>query len=173
VKYAISTLLLVAAAFLSAPAQATPILWTISGVIFPQGGKVSGTFDYDALTSTYSNIDITTTTDTRFTGETYTASFFTNSSNLDVTNGAQGLALTFGNPLPNAGGSDPIVQTAEGTCFSSGCAGGTFLVARFVTFSGVATGTPAVPEPASAAVFGTGLLGLLLIRRRAGQSDRP
>lgn len=127
------------------------------------------------MSGTYSNINITSTTDANFTGATYTTAFFTNSSNIDATDavGQHGIAITFGSALTNAGGSDPIVQIGEGTCFFSGCAGGTFLVARLVLHSGVATGTPAVPEPASAAVFATGLLGLLLIRRRPGQSDRP
>jgi hypothetical protein len=56
---------------LSLTASAGPILWTLEGVTFVGGGTASGTFDFDADTGLFSNVDITTTTGGSVTGATY------------------------------------------------------------------------------------------------------
>jgi hypothetical protein len=56
---------------LSVTASAGPILWTLDGVTFAGGGAASGSFDFDADTGLYSNVDITTTTGGGVTGATY------------------------------------------------------------------------------------------------------
>lgn len=49
-------------ALLIAPASwSAALTWTLDGVTFHDGATATGTFDYDAVTSTYSNIDITVT----------------------------------------------------------------------------------------------------------------
>jgi hypothetical protein len=56
---------------LSLTASAGPILWTLEGVTFAGGGTASGSFDFDADTGLYSNVDIVTTTGGGVTGATY------------------------------------------------------------------------------------------------------
>jgi hypothetical protein len=56
---------------LSLTASAGPILWTLEGVTFASGGTASGSFDFDADTGLYSNVDIVTTTGGGVTGATY------------------------------------------------------------------------------------------------------
>src|SRR3954453_13212771 len=43
----------------STPIVAAPVLWTLSGVTFADGGTASGSFVYDATTNTYSAINVT------------------------------------------------------------------------------------------------------------------
>jgi hypothetical protein len=56
---------------LSLTASAAPLLWTLEGVTFAGGGTASGSFDFNADTNVYSNVDITTTTGGSVTGSTY------------------------------------------------------------------------------------------------------
>ena len=42
------------------PVHAAPITWYLQDVTFSNGTFAAGSFDYDATTNTYSNIDITT-----------------------------------------------------------------------------------------------------------------
>jgi hypothetical protein len=56
---------------LSLTASAGPLLWTLEGVTFAGGGTASGSFDYNADTNLFSNVDITTTTGGGVTGATY------------------------------------------------------------------------------------------------------
>jgi hypothetical protein len=56
---------------LSLTASAGPLLWTLEGVTFAGGGTASGSFDFNADTGLYSNVDITTTTGGGVTGATY------------------------------------------------------------------------------------------------------
>ncbi len=42
-------------------AQAASVTYTLSGVTFSDSAAASGTFQYDAVTNTYSNVNITTT----------------------------------------------------------------------------------------------------------------
>ena len=42
-------------------ANAAALHWQLNGVVFSDGGRVFGGFDYDAGTGTYSNINLTTT----------------------------------------------------------------------------------------------------------------
>jgi hypothetical protein len=66
---------------LAAAACASPILWTLNGVILTDGGTVSGTFTFNpdvgipcgsvSLCGTYSNVNIVTTNGSSRTGVTY------------------------------------------------------------------------------------------------------
>ncbi len=53
--------------------MAVPILWTLSGAGFDDGGTATGSFVYDAPSNTYSAIDITTTASPSFGGAAYHA----------------------------------------------------------------------------------------------------
>ena len=48
-------------AFWSISGYAVPVVWTLNGVTFDDGGTASGSFTYDAGTDTYSAISMSTT----------------------------------------------------------------------------------------------------------------
>lgn len=67
----------------AASARAVPVLWTFSNVSLSDGGKITGSFEYDADAGTscsshaspcgvFSNVDIATTAGSTRTGATYT-----------------------------------------------------------------------------------------------------
>ena len=65
--FSISTLLI----GLSAAASAGPILWTFSGATLTDGGTITGSFDFDADTNTYSNVNVVTTPGSLLSGSVY------------------------------------------------------------------------------------------------------
>lgn len=153
-------------------ASADGITWTLSGLTFDDGGTASGSFNYDAVTNTYSAINVTTTTGTTLTGATYTSlSDLASSSDTGLLFGASSVDLTgisllmllFDAPLTNSGG---IVQVAllppndgiEAICTSSDCS--TFS-SRSVT-GGEVIGTVVTPEPPAISLLSIGLIVLLV-----------
>jgi hypothetical protein len=111
-------------------ASANPILWSLVGVTFDDGGTAYGSFVYDADTNTYSNISITTTAGSAFGGATYTlindiaddptASGIYLVTSVPATPGLPGLIMGFFN-LTNAGGtiSPPNFGISEGTIYDN------------------------------------------------------
>ena len=68
-----STALIFTVLATAADAAASPILWTLKQVGFDDGGTASGSFVFDAETSVYSLIDVTTTAGSAMaSGATYT-----------------------------------------------------------------------------------------------------
>jgi hypothetical protein len=159
--------LIAIAVILSVPsASAGTILWTLQGVTFNDGGTASGSFDYNADTNTYSNIDVTTTLGSSFSGATYLALDPGKSStstslavvpNASLANvGTPVFDLFFSSALTDAGGADALNHVLdEGTCTTTGCTAAMGL--RSVT----AGSANAVPEPSSyvLTLIGGGLLG--------------
>lgn len=155
-------------------ASADGASWTLSGVTFNDSGTASGSFSYNALTNTYSSIDITTSATSVFAGATYTSLsgvFGSSSSGAllgasgDLTNTAL-LYLLFDLDLTNSGGTVPVTTggfllgSVEGTCGNAGCTLSTPL--RFVT-AGDVVGTPvSTPEPSALLLLSIGLVTLLL-----------
>ena len=43
------------------PAQADPMVWTLEGVTFDTGATATGSFNYDAATNHYQNVNISVT----------------------------------------------------------------------------------------------------------------
>jgi hypothetical protein len=95
-KRIILTLVLSASYLLSGTAQAVPVLWTLSGVEFDDGGTASGSFVYDDDCrtgvnsscdgwSSYTNFSIETTAGSALPGQTY---------EVDITELFQGLMLS-------------------------------------------------------------------------------
>jgi hypothetical protein len=161
-------------------AAASPIQWTLTDVLFEDGGTASGSFIYDADTNAFSAIAINTSGGTLAPPATYTAVIFGTAGDAalvpaagpDLT-GASLLQLVFQFPLTNAGGLvflvDPFFPTAssfEGGCLNAACTSVDF--GRLMVDGGI-IGTPAsvVPLPAAAWLLGPALGLLAALRRRA------
>lgn len=147
-------------------ASADGITWDLSGVTFDDGGTASGSFVYDALTNTYSSIDIITAGGSAFGGATYTSlSGVFGSSSTGMLLGASGdltntalLFLIFGADLTGSGGTVPLTGVGEGTCDNSDCSASTLL--RSIT-AGDVVATVSTPEPSALSLLGLGLATLL------------
>jgi hypothetical protein len=157
-------------------ASAAPILWTLTGVIFGDGGTASGSFVYDANLNIYSSVSVTTTAGSARTGASY--SFVSDGLAPSATQvlfdtlaagnhtGTPGFALFFP-ALTNAGGTLALTVGQEASCGDAACS---FPAApnRLVT-SGSINGAPVTtPEPASMLLLGAGLsaCGIARFRRR-------
>jgi hypothetical protein len=130
-------------------ATAAPLHWQLNGVVFSDGGRAFGGFDYDAVTGTYSNIDLTTTPGSASSSGSYynsaapysgstAAGYFNGVSTVPVFPGSTAaLALGFSPALSAAGGTVSIVAfAAESICANSAC--GSVTPQRTIT-SGTAT----------------------------------
>lgn len=156
-------------------ASADGIAWTFNNVTLSDGGTVTGPFDYNAVTNTYSAINLSSTFGTLLNGTSYSTLspvFFYGSTLLGVGPasipggnfaGLTFMELFFTNPLTNTGGTDPV-QAFEIFCGpSSTCTDPTV---RSST-SGYVTSVPiSTPEPASFLLLAGGLLAIALFRRR-------
>ena len=119
---------------LAGPASAGPILWTLAGVAFGDGGTASGSFVFDADTGQYSFIDVSTTTGSVRTGSTYLfadAGLFDGdqvvfaTTNAATQTGLPELGLFFySTPLTDAGGTATFTNGSEGTCENALCSTG-------------------------------------------------
>jgi hypothetical protein len=177
---ALSTFVLAAAALagMAATAMATPvtfpIVWDLNAVQFSDGGKASGSFSINQF-GFIQTFDITTTNGSSIVqGFHYTpdinATINAPSDTITIFNHDNPdylgfLQLTFENPLTTPSSDDPIVA------FSFECNGfqqldGSCLSTERTVLSGSASSL-AVPEPMTLALFGTSLLGLGFLRRRA------
>ena len=116
---------------LSATASAKPVVWTLSGLTFSDGGAASGSFSYDADTNTYSSVNITTTAGSVvLTGATLqyvapglppmSAQVLTAASNAGDLTGTRAFALFFSPALTNAGGTVTITGQ-EASCLDATC----------------------------------------------------
>ena len=158
-------------------ASADGATWTLSGVTFDDGGTASGSFTYDALSNSFTVIQVTTTTGTLVTAASYKSlSSCCGSSDTglllgpnvtDFTNTPL-LFLLFSAPLTNAGGTIPLMfgfvdtdfDSAEDFCTNSDCSAFSM---RLVT-GGEVVGVPstAVPEPSAISFLTLGLIVLLV-----------
>jgi len=168
-------IVIVCGLFLGVMAQAAPVTWTINNAAMNDGGVVTGSFDYDAVTDVMSNVNIVSTT--------YNDSFLINSSNIDsggycsievcglhavgwvASTESPNIIRDFGfyldAPLTNAGGSIAI-----NTLYDVRYNNVTFdLDERNLLYPTTATIT-AVPIPAAVWLFGSALAGMGWIRRR-------
>jgi hypothetical protein len=183
----ITALVLFVAFCVPSIASADGITWNLTGVTFDDGGTASGSFNYNAVTNTFSSIDITTTVGSAFGGATYTTlsgafpgsststSLFLGASSGSFT-GLPLFLLLFDAPLINSGGTvtDPLTTGldfggGEGTCDNADCSSST--EARFIT-GGAATSTVVAPEPSALSLLGVGLAALLAgaVIRRVSQA---
>lgn len=159
-----------------AASSAFATTWTVTGTR-DGGGTISGSFDYDAGTDTYSAINITTTAGS-LPGATYTAAnvAFSNPTRLVAvtTGGADAgqpaMGLTFSAALSGAAGTRTFTAI-EGTC-SVGC-GGLSGVSRSASGSANSAVPAAIPTMSEWAMILLGVLlaggaALTIQRRRQG-----
>jgi hypothetical protein len=164
-----ASVIAVASLLAASSASATIIQWTLEDAVFDDGGKASGSFEYDTVSGAYFDINFTTTTGTSLTGNTYTAedpaSVVRNYGFGSIL--APGATAT-GDPLFDVNttsdfttpttvtiGAPGQFLSSEGTCANTGCL--TYNPIR--SLSGSIVGV-AVPEPATWAMMLLGLGGL-------------
>lgn len=154
--------------------QATPIRWTLSNILFDNGGTAAGSFFFDADTDTYSAVAITTFTATAQVQATFNTLLIGSSANGAFLTGAgdqSGQAFLqlvyFQFPLTNEGGTlyliDPFFPSAssfDGTCIDASCASVTY--GRLMVDGGVT----AVPLPLPVWFLGSALAALGAVRRQ-------
>lgn len=155
-------------AMLSSAAAAAPLKWTLQDWRFNDGGVASGSFAFDADTSTYQDIFITTSGGTK-PSRVFDTFFFGAGNSLVVTEmaladytGAPILSAFFQSTLSSGGGTISVLGV-ESVCGDSGCVSGDNTGDRFLV-SGSVTTNP-VPIPAGVLLLATGI-GVLALRRR-------
>jgi len=70
---------------LGAPARAEPITWTLTDIVFDDGGTASGTFVYDEATQSPTDVNIQTSDGTTLLGTVYTIVLATNPNGTRIT----------------------------------------------------------------------------------------
>jgi hypothetical protein len=166
-------------ALASIPVTASPVTWTLTGVTFDTNGTITGSFVWNADTSTVSSISIQISggpaplldgTLTNASLSSFPVFAFEQSPVLNN----PGMWLTPSNPLTDAGGSDSLGGLSfVGFCFASDCSvigsDSSKGLNSLVTLSGSLVGTPVpatAPEPFSAALCFSGLAALITIKRK-------
>ncbi len=158
--------------------SAASIEWVLQDVVFDDGGSASGSFFFDADTSTYSAISITTTDGAALTGSFYQFVNF-EAGGLDAdsvllvaaanpTAGTPAFNMNLVSAMTNAGGSIDLAMgqppiAFESTCLISDCS--SFFSIDRVAITGSIT---AVPVPAAIWLFGAAL-GAIGAFGRAGR----
>lgn len=157
-------------------AHAVPVLWTLTDVLFDDGGTATGSFTFDADTNAYSSVSITAS-----------GGFFATSSYASLLAGGSGdaaliaglalppltgeplLQLVYEAPLTNAGGlvglvnySFPANSSFQATCLDAGCFSAN--IDRMMVDGGLIGAV--VPIPAAGVLLPTALAMLGLARRR-------
>jgi len=171
-------------AFFSFSAHATPVVWYLSGVTFNDGGTASGSFTYDADTTTYSAISISTSAgSTITTGNSYDITqagigcgtpevvCLLNSADGPDYLGDLGLTLAHvGTPLTNDGGTITLTFAREYTCETSTCS--TVTSPLRLLESGSITTNPAAPTYSVGGNV-SGLTTNNLVLQNNGADDLP
>ena len=157
-----------AACLCGATGAAQALTWELADVSFADNTLVSGTFDYDSASNTYSNWSISVLAGIGLPAYTYTQgldSGFAGSASAGAVDfvafppalSGRYLRLSFSSPLTNAGGFIPLQPNNSFEC--DNCTTSRPIV-------GGAVFAQAVPEPGSWALFGLGLAAVGAVMRR-------
>ncbi len=161
-------------------ADAAPLKWTLTDAT-SLGSSITGSFVYDADTSTYSHINITTSAgsvisagswNTLSNAAMYPPSFFVQLVDTTASDqsGANVLGLMFYHSLTNAGGTVNLYATYQGSCLTAACGTlGAYPGDPTSGFNWNITGylvASAIPEPASLSVLAAGAGAIFLTRKR-------
>jgi len=171
-------------ALFSFSAHATPVVWYLSGVTFNDGGTASGSFTYDADTTTYSAINISTTAGSTIpVGNSYnitqsgigcgTAEVVCLLDSFDGPDYTGDLGLTLahvGTPLTNGGGTITLTFAREYTCENSSCS--SVGAPLRLLDAGSITTDPAAPTYSIGGNV-SGLTGNDLVLQNNGADDLP
>ena len=152
----VGTTISVTAGSVSAAPTFGPRTWYLDDVTFDDGGHATGSFVFDSVSNTYSNVDITVTSGTTFTsayhygvpGAPPSPTGFANAvrafSTLPAQKGDRIFNGTFAAPLTNNGGVVSFNSSAqEASCDSSDCIGNGVTAVRLITIGSVTTVRPA------------------------------
>lgn len=116
-------------------AQAATVQWTLTDIVFSDGGTATGSFRYDADSNTYSNVDVLTSAGADSSGFAYDSVLegdgnfvaLLQSPGADLT-GEPILQLVFQTPLTNSGGLVSLASflfppgpPTEGICLDAAC----------------------------------------------------
>lgn len=180
-----------AATLIATSASANVLLWTLDGAIFNDRGTATGSFEFDTVTKTYFDINITTSAHAPFlVGGTYitpnpanslrdtgfgallgVGEFLNGDQLFDIdttTNFDSPGTVTIGAPP-----STPFVA-GEGPCNNSGSGCTSFSPVRLLEGKVVGVEVPAgaAPEPATWATLLLGVFGVGAVMRRRRDGER-
>jgi len=153
----------------SASAHAMSLTWTFQDAYFHDKSSLSGSFDFDADTDTFSNISLNTQDGRRIGGSHYTSVIPGLSTSVSIA------AMSLGNyigvlltaPMTNAGGSIGVMPLLSTEGVLKRFFGKTLpLPKRFLVKGKLVADAVSLPEPATLAIFSVGLLGIFSMRRR-------
>jgi len=162
------SILVLTALLLSLTSNAAPVTWTVDSLLFSDGGSGFGSFDYDASTNLYSEINITTlrSDDGGFANyQSLLPSVPSNDERLFLVGpgagGLTGLSFFFSSGLTNTGGMVTILSGEEVFCEDYECSQPAGKIRDVVSGS-----VSAVPVPAAVWLFGSALAALGWLRAK-------
>ncbi len=181
--------IVIALTILAFAASATPITWNLVDVTFGDGSLASGSFVFDADTTTYSSINIVTTAGTFYPAETFTflctspcngvpadndnMLLLTQTSSSDLTaTPAFAIFPPLDQPLTNGGGDIPLTGSTA-AAFLALCGDSTCSFPDPNSFPNyVVSGELDAPEPSAALLIGSAVLmfGVVVRFRRRRRS---
>lgn len=171
-----SAALVVTLGCLSLSAQAISITWDIVGV-GASGGSVTGSFVFDADTTTTSNVSVMTSggalptatysfphPDFFFAGSLW----FLEIAGADLT-GGQSLFFVLASSMTNAGGTIGLIGVQTGVCVDVICSSLDGSLPNTLDLSpagSIVSRVTPVPEPSALSLLVMGLAGIAWVRRR-------